>query len=226
MNYTLEKSIRRTLSIQVKPTGEIIVKAPIFLPQYEIDKFVNQKESWIEKTLQKVYKRGILAESVKHNYQLGDKFFYLGKEYDLEFSDEHKQKVIFNEKFIIPEAVVKKGKPAVKKVLVNWYKQHAKDLFMQRLLIYSSNYSLVFNEMRLTSAKTRWGSCTSSKNIRLNWKLIMAPIEILDYVVVHELCHTVHPNHSKSFWKVVESIVPDWKAKRKWLHKNGIQLTV
>jgi predicted metal-dependent hydrolase len=226
IEYKLEKSLRRTLSLQIKPDATIIVKAPIFLPQHEIEKFIEQKTSWIEKHLQKISKRGIRAVATKHSFETGDKFLYLGTEYPLSFSDEYKQKLQFNGAFIIPQEIAKKGKKAIKNLVITWYKNKARDLFNQRLMIYSSNHDLSFEEMRLTSAKTRWGSCTSQNNIRLNWKLIMAPIEILDYVVVHELSHTIHHNHSKAFWNLVESIIPDWKDKRKWLRENGTTLVV
>jgi predicted metal-dependent hydrolase len=186
------------LSIQIKPDGLVLVKAPVFLPQSEIEKFINAKSLWIEKTLKKIANRPFThVSATKHTYQEGDKFYYLGIEYPLQTSNEYKQKLVFNNAFLVPSIVVKKSKTAVKALLLAWYKKRAKDLLPQRLMIYASNNSLHYEEFRLTSAKTRWGVCTSHNNIRLNWKLIMAPLEVLDYVVVHELCHTVHHNHGK-----------------------------
>jgi predicted metal-dependent hydrolase len=226
-NYHLERSIRRTLSIQIKPDSTILVKAPLFLPQSEIDKFINSKSLWIEKSLKKISKQATRnLSAIKHTYQEGDKFLYLGTEYPLQVSDVYKQKLLFNEAFIIPSAIAKRSKKAVKTLITSWYKKRAKDLLAQRLMIYSSNNSLPYEEFRLTSAKTRWGVCTSHNNIRLNWKLIMAPLDVLDYVVVHELCHTVNHNHSKAFWLSVENILPDHKLKKKWLKENGHTLTV
>src|SRR5689334_13291311 len=129
VSYKLERSIRRTLSLQIKPDGTILVKAPVFLPQHEIDKFVNIKSNWIEKTLKKIQKRGIQAPIIKHQYIENENFFYLGSKYPLSFSSEFKQKLVFNEKFVIPIDIAKKGKLSIKKILITWYKNRARDLF-------------------------------------------------------------------------------------------------
>lgn len=226
ISYELKRSLRRSLSLQIQPNGDILVKAPLFLPQFEIDRFVKSKEIWIDKTLQKIQKHGMHAPLQKHTYQVGDSFYYLGNQYSLKFSNEYKQKLQFEQAFIVPDVIAKKGKTAIKLAITKWYKNIARDLFEQRLMIFSTNNALKYNEFRLTSAKTRWGSCTSQNNIRLNWKLLMAPIEVLDYVVIHELCHTVHHNHSKSFWDLVISIEPNYKIHRKWLKENGHNLVV
>lgn len=226
-SYKLERKLRRTLAIQIKPEGTIIVKAPLLLPQFEIDKFVNSKIDWISKVLKKLAKQtSEFTKADKHTYDEQDEFYYLGVKYPLRFSNEYSKKVYFSSGFIIPDIYQHNKKTIVKKLLLNWYKKQARDIFEQRLLIYSSKYELKFNEFRLTSAKTRWGSCTSTNNIRLNWKLLMAPLEVLDYVVIHELCHTVHHNHSKNFWNSVSDIEPNYKDRKAWLRKNGHNLKI
>jgi hypothetical protein len=111
---------------------------------------------------------------------------------------------------------------SVKQILTQWYKNRAKYIFEERIKIYSERLGLKFSKLSLCNASRRWGSCTSKNAIRINWHLVMASINIIDYVVVHELCHLKHHNHKKQFWQLVESIVPDYKNCRKQLRKEGI----
>lgn len=201
--------------MQITENGELVVKAPRWLPQFEINRFINSKERWIEKTLGKFAQRS--ADSIVHTFESGDQFYYLGQLYPLSLSEEYGSRVTFKQGFYTKSA----SKSEVKSKLVKWYKTKAKELLEIRLMTYAQQNDFSFSKMRISSAKTRWGSCTGKNVVSLNWKLIMMPQEIMDYVIVHELCHTVHHNHSKNFWHLVESITPDWKSKRKWLRENG-----
>lgn len=100
-------------------------------------------------------------------------------------------------------------------------KKLAKAHFVKRLTEISTAYDISYNMMRISSAKTRWGSCSRKRNINLNWRLIFAPPAVLDYVIIHELSHLTHMNHSKVFWAYVERMMPDYKTHRTWLKKNG-----
>ena len=103
-------------------------------------------------------------------------------------------------------------------------KKQARELFTKRLNAYAVAHNIEFRSLKLSSARTRWGSCSMKKNINLNWRLINAPQEILDYVIVHELSHTIHHNHSKYFWTHVASMMPDYATHRKWLKDHGRML--
>ena len=106
-----------------------------------------------------------------------------------------------------------------------YYKAKAKRLIRLRLLHFNHHYQLKYNRIFFRNQKTRWGSCSSKKNLNFNWRLILAPQEILDYVVAHELCHLKYMNHSKSFWNMVEEQIPDYKKRRKWLKDNHYLLS-
>lgn len=108
----------------------------------------------------------------------------------------------------------------------NISKKEAKQTISNLVTELSQITQTQFNKVYISSAKTRWGTCSSKGNIRINWKLINAPREILEYVIYHELCHLKHPNHSKSFWTEVEKYVPNYKKHRKWLKENGSRLQV
>lgn len=105
------------------------------------------------------------------------------------------------------------------------YRKFARAYFEKRLAYFTAHYNLNFRKMRISGAKTRWGSCSVRKNINLNWRLMLAPPEVIDYVIAHELSHTVHMNHSKQFWAHVEAIIPDHRKYKKWLKENGTALT-
>jgi len=106
------------------------------------------------------------------------------------------------------------------------YREQAREKITERCKYYGEMHGLKFNRIRITGAKTRWGSCSAKNNLNFCWKLILAPEEILDYVVVHELSHTVHKNHSAKFWNLVEQIDPEHKKNRKWLKQNGWGLEI
>lgn len=101
------------------------------------------------------------------------------------------------------------------------YKKQARERFTERLDYYAQQYGLTYKKLRLSSARTRWGSCSRQKSINLNWRLILAPAEVLDYVIAHELTHTLHMNHSKKFWAQVETMMPSHKIHKKWLRDFG-----
>src|SRR5690606_2555985 len=118
----------------------------------------------------------------------------------------------------------KDRKQFVKETLILWYKKRFSDIAYERIKKYSSQIGSSPNKVAVKEQKTRWGSCSSKGNINLNWRLAMAPISIIDYVIVHELCHLKVMNHSKEFWKQVELILPDYIERREWLKVNGSKL--
>jgi len=105
-----------------------------------------------------------------------------------------------------------------------WYKGAARIIVSERVDYYARVHGFQYARLGITSARTRWGSCSATGSLNFSWRLIQAPIEIVDYVVVHELVHTVFHNHSRKFWKKVEETMPDYAERRKWLRRNGIRL--
>ena len=119
----------------------------------------------------------------------------------------------------------KDGKIAVKKVIEQFYRKKAEEVIHDRLQFFNEHYQFRYNRVTLRNQKTRWGSCSSRGNLNFNWRLIMAPIEVIDYVVAHELCHLKEMNHSSRYWALVEQAIPDYKKYRKWLKDNHYLLT-
>lgn len=117
-------------------------------------------------------------------------------------------------------------KQAIKEVLVKWYRQRFAEIVKERIEKYSLQLKATPCKVVIKDQKTRWGSCSKKGNINLNWRLIMAPLHVIDYVVVHQLCHLKVMNHSKDFWNLVVSILPDYHESRKWLNVNGNRLGI
>jgi len=107
-----------------------------------------------------------------------------------------------------------------------WYKERAGEVISRRVQEYAQKYNFMPRQVKINSARTRWGSCSSNGTLNFTWRLVMAPLEVIDYVVIHELSHLRVRDHSRKFWKVVEAVDPEYKKKRKWLRENGDKLNL
>lgn len=150
------------------------------------------------------------------------KLYYLGKSYELETRMNQKNIVELADKFYVASS----NAPAVKRYLTGWFRQQARKVIQQRVLLLSKMAGLHFNTMSITDAETRWGSCSSQRNLNFNWKLVMAPMEVIDYVAAHELAHLVEMNHSRQFWETVRKMFPLYRQYRTWLRRNGDTLNI
>jgi predicted metal-dependent hydrolase len=214
MDYQLIRSKRKTLSLQINGNAQLIVRTPNRLSIAEIEQFIDEKSAWIEKK-----STSILAKIPKKpSYIDGEKFLYLGGEYPLSVKVDYPKALTFDGQ----EFSLNQGN---KEEFLAWYKNSFKKIALPRLEYYAKNHQFSYNQVRLKTQKTLWGSCSSSNNINLNYLLIQAPMSVIDYVIVHELCHTTHKNHSKYFWQLVSSILPNYKASKSWLYENGHRLT-
>lgn len=108
--------------------------------------------------------------------------------------------------------------------LEKWYRKEAALIFQEKAEEFAARLQVSFCDIRIKDQKSRWGSCSSKRNMNFNWRLLMAPEPVCDYVIIHELCHLVHMNHSADFWQLVESICPDYRQYKRWLRDNGKQL--
>lgn len=224
--YELVQSKRKTIGIVVKAGGAVTIKAPSHLSVGEIERCIEQKKSWI---LDKIHEMELQGDKVPvRTYQTGETLYYLGQAYQL----IRKPAIIGRRVYVRLEEknIVIYGKfeqeEQVKQVLEAWYQQKAAIWMTKRLNFFKEQIGVEYKKVSFRSPKTRWGSCSTTKNIMLNWKLIMAPAEIIDYVICHELCHLLEMNHSSAFWLLVEKQIPDWQERRGWLKENGMTLVV
>lgn len=156
-----------------------------------------------------------------------DTIAILGKEYKIEISDKKflKARVLKTDSKIV--IFPSESAPIrINALLDDWIRNEAKIIIEKRVEQLAKHYGFDFNKVAVRNQSTRWGSCSSQKNLNFNWKLILAPVKVLDYVIIHELAHTVQMNHSKAFWEVVGKCMPEYKFVRKWLRNNGDKLTL
>ncbi len=214
--HKIIRSKRKSVSLTVDNEGKLIVRAPKRVTKREINALVEKHAAWIrKKQAEKQKQREALTP---HRFLEGELFFFLGEKYPLQLSDAKESNLeLRNGRFQLSNFAQTDAKALFEK----WYKKEARALFTNRINFYAEEYGFEYAKLKLSSAKTLWGSCSQKGNINLTWRLVMMPPKITDYVIVHELCHLREHNHSKRFWAQVEAILPDYKDRRNWLRENG-----
>ena len=212
-------SRRRTIAIQIDRQGRVVVRAPLHANRQFIEQFVADKSSWIESKLKLI---SSLGQGCGHpagpaRFSPGMNFLYLGQEFPLEITAVQSRPLVHDRAFHLRQSDRSRA-PAVFEA---WYKSQARRVFTERVAHFANKYQLNVMRIRLSSARTRWGSCSQTGTISLTWRLVMAPLPAIDYVVVHELAHLTEKNHGPRFWAKVESMQPEYRIWRKWLKDNA-----
>ncbi len=210
----LIRSRRRTIALEIARDASLIVRAPFRAPLDFIEKVVFKKRFWIKEKQEFVRER--CKKTAPKEFVNGEGFLYLGDMYKLEFVDVLDKPIAFNNGFLVSL----KYADTAKEVLIAWYKEQAHQKISERVHWYSSLYGFKYNKIRISDAQRRWGSCSAKDNLNFTWRLIMAPLMVIDYVVVHELAHIEEKNHLKDFWNKVKIMMPDYKQYKKWLKEN------
>ncbi|QNU67835.1 M48 family metallopeptidase [Ruminiclostridium herbifermentans] len=226
INYIVTRSNRKTIGITIDKNGLVKVTSPYRVSESYINELMYKKSSWIQKKLLELKSRAEKAKSPKMFYN-GESFLYLGNEFELKIcrdSSCKKATVKIEGKNIVIDLPINFNTDNIKKILRQWYIEQFKHIAAERINHYSAQIGVFPKKVTIREQKTRWGSCSSKGNINLNWKLIMASLEVLDYVIVHELCHMIAMNHSEEFWKIVGTFSPQYKNYRDWLRHNGESL--
>ena len=208
------RSERRTLSITIDKNGLLIVKAPKFLKEAEIERFIAEKESWIQNKMKKANQNAQMNEDL-FAYR---SFLLFGSKYAARYDNSVK-----SANFVQNQCVVPLGIPedeVLHKVILT-YKRLAKKWLLERTLEIAKVIGAKFDEFKISDTKGRWGCCTSNFTINLNWRVVCLKPHLIDYVIVHELCHLKEMNHSPKFWANVEKILPDYKLRRKAVKEMG-----
>lgn len=219
IKWKLIRSRRRTVGLEVSDRGELIVRAPKNLSRESISEVLRKHRRWITKKLAEAEERQKFHKPRK--FEEGETFPYIGNEYPLRLAPGSRRFLAFDGRCFILSSAAGDG---TRELFLRLYRKLARKYLSARLKRLASLNGLRFKKFRLSSARTRWGSCSAQGTISLTWRLIMAPPEIIDYVIIHELAHTKEKNHSPAFWDLVGRHIPDYKEKRRWLKKNGFLL--
>ena len=210
---------KKTASIKIEQ-GVVQVIVPQNLPQKEIDDLLKQKSDWIRKKL--IIQQSVPVSKPKE-FVSGESFTYLGRNYRLKVLTGQLQPVKLKQGYLQVTVPVeqKSDQALIRKLLQDWYLDRASKKLEQKTVKYAQQIGVQPSKIRVREYKSRWGSCSVRGEVSYNWRIIISPNPVVDYVVVHELCHLIHHNHSKQYWNQVRSIVPDYQSKRDWLKTNA-----
>jgi len=215
----LVRSKRRTIALIVERDGSLTVRAPRRAAVVDIQSFILEKQEWIIRTRERFTS---LVEVPKREYKDGDKFLFLGSTYGLTLVKPQRPALKFENGFTLGSTVQSSGE----RFFTQWYKEQAYKVIADRVRVLSDQYEFVPKQVKISSARTRWGSCSPDGTLNFTWRLVMAPLDVIDYVVVHELAHLRIKDHSRRFWREVEKIMPEYKDRRKWLRVHGETLSL
>lgn len=216
IEFNISYSDRKTLGITVNPNLSVNVKAPLNSKKEDIFKIVEKRASWILE--QKRFFLSFEPRKTEFLYKSGETHYYLGRQYLLKIIEGKAEDVFYKGRYLLIETN-DKSLQNVKKLLDRWYRERAKIKFAEiaePLIQQFKKYEVEPNNLYIQNMKFRWGSCSTKGNIILNPELIKAPKPCIEYVIIHELCHLVHRNHSKAFFQLQSREMPNWE---KWKEK-------
>ncbi len=205
-----------TVTLTVERDSTIVVNAPEGASDEMIARVVESKRQWLFEKLQNAPKYQDRAHAPGKEVVSGESAFYLGREYRITLTDDSAD-VLFNREFAIPRG----SRLKTRQVFRDWYLKQAREVILPRAYRYAEELGVKVGEVSIVDNRLRWGSCTAKNNIRLNWRLIKAPMAVIDYVVVHELAHLLVANHTPDFWNIVRAKVPAAEKSKTWLKTHG-----
>jgi len=218
---TIIRSKRKTLGIEIGPDSSVIIRAPENTSESTIDAVLRKKMLWIvqkQRLAPIVYKK-----SKSKEYVDGEGFLFLGESYKLFISNNSGQPLVFNGKEFLLSSIHLLD---AKKHFILWYKEQALTIITQRAIHFANILGLNFQKITINTSSKRWGSCGYKGTLNFSWRLVMAPLKVVDYVVLHELTHLHERNHTKLFWQKIRLLLPDYEKQREWLKENGYLLMV
>jgi predicted metal-dependent hydrolase len=216
---TIIRSRRRTIAFEIRKDASLVVRAPLRISGSLISQLIEKRKGWIEEK-QKLVREHLLLHPLR-TFAEGEEFLYLGQKYRL-CIHESSAPITFENAFLVSD----RHTGSMRNLLIKWYRDEAHRLIIPRVAHFVALAGLSYNRASVSNARKRWGSCSSKGNLRFNWRLVMAPAEVLDYVVVHEVAHLAHLDHSRSFWQKVESLLPGYRHRRQWLKEHGPLLDI
>lgn len=224
--YQLIRSRRKTISLSFDSACCLIVKAPVWMTQKQIEAFLEEKAEWIENTGIRLRNAKKEEEKTRLALENGDELYFLGEKRILSVIREERKhaRVVCAMGRLFLYVPYDADYEMKRKQLEKWYRKEAAELLNEKADEFAASLQVSYAEIRIKDQKSRWGSCSSKGNLNFNWRILMAPEPVCDYVVIHELCHLVYMDHSENFWKLVEKFCPAYREYRKWLKENGKRL--
>jgi predicted metal-dependent hydrolase len=218
LNYELKRARRRTIGLCISESG-LVIAAPRWVGITEIESVIREKSRWVLNKLTEWQERKHRLPPVC--WQDGGKLPYLGAELVLKLDPSVSAAHCLDHKLVLPLAGTASAEQ-VRERAQAWLQQQAQQHFAERMAFYCARAGLAVGRWRLSTARTRWGSCSANGAIRLNWRLIHLPVDVVDYVIAHEIAHRKQLNHGPDFWRVVESLFPEFRAAEALLKRHPL----
>lgn len=223
----IRKPRLKSASITIRPSGEIVLSIPKNFSAMMIQAMLEKHSGWIEKKLS--VHEVLRKKYPPKQYLPGDLFPYLGKNYSLVLVESSRRKVELTETelkvFAGADELYAQEGDCTASIIQAWYEASAARVLKERVQVYEEVMRVKGGKLEIKTVNSFWGSCAQDGYLRFNARLMMAPLEVVDYVVVHELAHLTHRNHSRLFWSRVREVLPDYPLKRRWLSRHGHFLT-
>ncbi len=219
-------SRRKTIEIAVDAPGQVIVTSPEGHTDEEIIKVIARKAKWITQQLFKM--KDIRFQPVLREFINGEALLYMGRNYRLDLRRDLalRKPVVALSKGIFSIQTKSTEQDYLRPFMIDWYKQKCSHKIQKRVDYYAGKLGVQPKEIHVKEQKKRWASCTIDNTLYFNWRCILAPSPILDYIIVHELCHILEKSHSSRFWSMLRTVMPDYEVRKKWLGDNGVKLDV
>lgn len=213
--YVIRRSAARgTVAIAVEPSGEVVLTAPTTVPLERLDRVVHEKARWI---VERWNQKRSVRSTPPHEFITGETFHYLGRQYRLRVRSGHGE-VQLHRGWLNVSAPATEH---VRTLLVGWYRAHAVRRLPERVETWASKLGFDVPQVLIRDQRKRWGSCDQTGVLRFNWRVMQAPMQLLDYVVAHEAVHLIYRDHGPRFWATVGRIMPDYETRRVALARLG-----
>lgn len=223
ITYEVVRSRRKTADVVVERDGRVLVRAPRHIEDARIERIVEGKRYWIHETLAEW--RDLNATRVVREFRNGEGFLYRGRSYRLSLVDQADALTLKNGRFYLNRDLVDSGGVrAAQEAFQRYYTSRGQEWITGRVNYCAPKVGVVPGKTSVRDLGLRWASCSAKGDLAFHWKCMMAPATIIDYVVVHELCHLHHADHTSAFWNEVDKVMPDHRERKDWLRKNGASM--
>ena len=217
---------RKTTDIVIERDGAISVRPPADYTPEQVDAVVESKRLWIYRNLAEW--KDLNASAVVREWVNGETFLYLGRAYRLSLVSDQACAVQLKEgRFCLDRALIERGGPAsARQAFERYFSDKGMSRISERVAYFAPKVGVENFDVKVKEMGYRWASCGKNGALNFHWKCMMAPPKIIDYIVVHELCHLHHRNHSDAFWNEVDKVMPDYRERKEWLRAHGASLDV
>ncbi|MFZ1292522.1 MAG: SprT family zinc-dependent metalloprotease [Melioribacteraceae bacterium] len=218
IDYSIVYSKRKTISVIVERDRSVIVRAPLNTSKKLIENEINKRKRLIQNKIN--HNQKYPFDKQTKEFVSGESLLYLGKNYKLYITDDPVDGVVFDSKFFIN----KLNQRNANKLFKEWYLDSASKIIIPKVKSIAKEIGVKYNSLNILDLKYRWGSCTPKDNIHFNWRLIKAPMNVIEYIIVHELTHLLESNHTTEFWNRVSAQLPNYDKAKRWLKEYGFEL--